>query len=184
MKRYSYLALILCIFITACSADKKNIQSENRYVTENKKDKDIERIKWKFIHSIDSLMAKDENRYGYVLFLFNFYDCGSCVDAGFYISKKIDQLFNFQIVKAVGSMINPEEYQSRNEYYEYIYFDEKDLIRRELKYIPTPCLLLMSKENQILDAFFPIDTLSKNYRQFIQDCIKIYPESKVLFENK
>jgi hypothetical protein len=66
----------------------------------------------------------------------------------------------------------PHEYQSAYEYYEYIFIDNKDMIRRELKYAPTPVLLFMNDDNVILDIFFPKDTIYEHYRNFVESCLK------------
>ena len=136
------------------------------------KNKDVNWLKGRSINSIDSILDI-EKKGNFIIYIFNYYDCGDCVNAGFYISKKIDTLYGQQIVYPIASMIDtPSEYQKVNEYYEYIYIDDKDLIRRELKYMPTPVLLLMNDNNMILNVFFPKDTINSHYWNFVESCLR------------
>jgi hypothetical protein len=69
----------------------------------------------KTIKSVDSIIPvkKSDN---FIIFIFNFYDCGDCVNAGFYISKKMDALYGKQIVYPIAPRIsNPYDYQQKNE---------------------------------------------------------------------
>lgn len=52
-------------------------------------------------------------------------------------------------------MGDPSSYQKRNHYYDYIYIDQKDLIRKEMKYIQTPIILLLDSLNCVKDYIFP-----------------------------
>jgi hypothetical protein len=134
------------------------------------KDYDYEWLMGKTIYSIKNIVNM-QRQGNFVVFIFNYYDCETCVDCGFHISKKIDLLSDKQMVYPIASMMNPTVYQQRNQYYEYIYTDDRDLIRRELKYIPTPVLILMNDKNTVLDVFFPKDTLNENHQRFIESCL-------------
>ena len=125
----------------------------------------------KSLLSIDSIIGVNNENFRAV-FLFTYHDCEPCVDAGFYISKKIDSLYNKQTVYAISSMPNPHSYQQRNSYYNYIFSDEKDLIRRELKYIPTPVIFFINQNNKIQNLMFPKDTISANYSKFIHTIVQ------------
>jgi len=125
----------------------------------------------KEVHVVDSIIYDRKTKKS-VVFLFNYYDCETCVDAGFCIVKKIDELSKRRMCYPIGSMLNPSSYQQRNKYYEYIYMDDKDLIRKELKYIPTPVLLLIDGDNLIQDALFPTDTLGGSYKEFLLSCLR------------
>lgn len=59
--------------------------------------------------SIDSIVT---NRTCRVVFLFNYYDCGSCIDSGFSITKKIDSLYSDNKVIIISTMGSP--YHSSN----------------------------------------------------------------------
>lgn len=93
---------------------------------------------------------------GNVIFLYNGYDCDDCIEAGFYTTKMIDSIFGKQKVLVVATMTNPVQQQTRYRYYDYIYMDEKDTIRRELNYIPTPAILYLNDSSKIIDTYFPL----------------------------
>jgi hypothetical protein len=161
----SALFVYLVFFLSCSTPEKKQVQDSK------KKDKNIEWLLGKSINSIDSILDVQKKENGFVVYLFNYHDCGNCIDAGFYISKKIDDLHCEQTVYAIASMIsNPSNYQQKMQYDEYIYVDEQDKIRRELKYIPTPVLLLLDSHNTVKDVFFPKDTLNNHYNDFIKSC--------------
>gem|GEM_PF-4978334 len=105
-----------------------------------------------------------------IVFLFSFYDCEDCVDAGFVITKYIDELNNGKIVEAIACLVDPKNYQKRNEYFEYIHFDDSDEIRRELKFVPTPLIIVTTPESEVVKAFMPKDTIgSKAFATDIYD---------------
>lgn len=66
------------------------------------------------------------------VFLFNYYDCQPCVTAGLRYARQLDSLLKRQAVKCFASMVDPAPYQAAAEYYDYIYFDADDKIRKEL----------------------------------------------------
>lgn len=66
----------------------------------------------------------------------------------------------------ITTISNPAYYQKENNYFDYVYQDPKQMIRRELKYIPTPVLLLVEGQT-IREALFPHDTL--NYLHFVNE---------------
>jgi hypothetical protein len=159
---------ILILFNTffSCFSPEKKQQNDM-------KNTDYDWLIGKAINSVDSIVDK-EKKGSFIIYIFNYHDCGDCVNAGFYISKKIDSLSETQVVVyPIASMIsNPSAYQRENEYYEYIPTDDRDLIRRELKYLPTPVLLLMDSNKVILNVFFPKDTLMKNHQSFVEFCLR------------
>jgi hypothetical protein len=157
------VCILLCLISACHPAEKKH-----KYSEKIKPDRDVNFLLGKTVKSIDSILSK-KMECNYVVYIFNNYDCGNCVNAGFYLLKKIDALHG-QIYAITASPDNPAIYQKENNYYEYIYVDSKDLIRRELKYIPTPVFLLLNKENKILDIHFPQDILPEDYKSFLQSC--------------
>ena len=160
MNKILVLFFLLCL-IYGCKYDKGQ---KNKIRGSEVKVYVDEKTSWlidKTVISMDSILPFKKND-DYVAFLFSYHDCETCVDAGFYISKKLDALSNRQYVFSVASMLNPATYQERNKYYNYIYYDNKDLIRKELKYLPTPVMLLLDKNNTIKAAYFPKDTLKNS----------------------
>ena len=66
-------------------------------------------------------------------------------------------------------MGNPTFYQKRNAYHEYVYSDSEDLIRKELKYVPTPILILLDSSNYIKDYILPGSSSNKETVSFIKE---------------
>ena len=136
-------------------------------------------LKGKRITSLDSLLLGDDKKAS-VFFLYNYYDCNSCIDSGYQLVKRIDRYFGRKYVPVISSMGSPSHAQIRNEYVEYVYNDVNDLIRKELKYIQTPIVISLDKNNVILDYIFPnvsdedeynrflsfMDNVSTNFRKF------------------
>lgn len=50
---------------------------------------------------------------------------------------------------------NPSVAQERYRYRDYIYTDRNDLLRRELRYVSTPILLLLDDSLRIVDIYKP-----------------------------
>lgn len=160
------LLLVLLFSLLGCN---------HRKVTPNESDmpiEDIFKLRGKKISSLDSIITDRIRNYN-VVFLFNYYDCSSCIDLGFILTKKIDSLYNVKKVTVVSIMGNPSPYQRRNAYYEYIYSDSKDLIRKELKYAQTPVILLLDSSNYIKEYILPGLSTEKEINTFfhkIRDC--------------
>ena len=56
----------------------------------------------------------------------------------------------------------------------YIYKDEIDLIRMELKYAPTPMMLILDEENRIVDVcIFDFLLGEKDSDDFLEKCLSI-----------
>lgn len=149
----------------------------HRKVTSNDGDmpiEDIFNLRGKRISSLDSIITDRIRNYN-VVFLFNYYDCSSCIDLGFLLTKKIDSLYNVKKVIVVSTMGNPSSCQRRNAYYEYIYSDSKDFIRKELKYAQTPVILLLDSSNYIKEYILPGLSTKKEIDTFfhkIRGCLK------------
>ena len=150
--------------------EKHDPQKKENDVTKTPQ-KDVYNLIGKRVTSIDSIVSNKTCR---VIFLFNYYDCGSCIDLGFSITKKIDSLYRNNKVAIISTMGSPSSFQKRNKYYEYIYLDSKDLIRKELKYVPTPIVFLLDSSNCIKDYILPNSSNSKEIGSFIKSvCISV-----------
>ena len=155
----------MSVCMAACGSKNKNAEALKPESKQSSSlDKDYSWLMDKTVSSADSIIDYHPEVYG--LYLFTGQDCNSCVNAGFYVSKKIDSLCGQRTVYAVASAANLSMYQRENEYYEYVYTDDGNKIRKELKYLPTPVLLLM-EGNKVKDVFFPRDTNPANYRDFV-----------------
>lgn len=106
--------ILLCLF--GCKRSTMNKSIEEVQLKSNISDL----LVGKSIQSIGSII-NDERENNYVILVFSFYDCETCVDAGFHIIKKIDSLSGERICYPVATMLNPSSYQQRNEYFVYIY---------------------------------------------------------------
>lgn len=144
MKGIKYIILGGFLFVLSC-----NNHPKQKILI---KEKDPFHLLGKQVSSIDSILPKGLTK---VVLLFNYYDCGSCVDSAFTITKKIDSICGKQRVFIVSTMGDSFYYQNRNSYYEYIYTDQKDLIRKELKYVQTPILFQVNSINVITDYILP-----------------------------
>lgn len=164
MQKSKFLILFILLFsIFGCGNKQKDSIDKQKKKTYN--------LIGKRITSIDSIVPDKNPR---VIFLFNYYDCGSCVDSGFSIANKIDSLCRKRKVAIISTMGSPSLYQARNAYYEYIHPDPKDLIRKELKYVPTPIVFLLDSSNYIKDYILPNSSNSKEIGSFIKSvCISV-----------
>lgn len=173
---YVLWTFLILTFVSCSYADRQktdSIKEENlESIVEAISDReDVSRLVDRKIQGLDAVVPERKGK-SCVLFIFNYHDCGSCVNAGFKIIQKIDNMHGTQVAFAVASMVNPSNYQQQNNYYNYVYYDEKDLIRRELKHVPTPVLLLIDHNNTILDAFFPKNNSMVYSDPFAKTCMK------------
>ncbi|WP_297626169.1 hypothetical protein [uncultured Rikenella sp.] len=108
----------------------------------------------KRISSLARIMAPDDvPSDNCVLLIYHGMDCGSCLDAGF---ASVERLRNKGVpCVTVAIDANVSEAQQRYGYYDYIYTDRGDLLRRELKYVNTPILLLLDDSLRIVDMYKP-----------------------------
>lgn len=108
----------------------------------------------KRIASLAEVMAPDKVPQGNsVLLVYHGMDCGSCMDEGFKTLVRLKKTGVGCVVVAVDANIS--EAQQRYGYYDYIYSDREDRLRRELKYVNTPILLLLDDSLRIVDICKP-----------------------------
>lgn len=100
---------------------------------------------------VDSLEFSDNEA---IVLLYSGYDCSSCIDAGFGMIKRLNNPDNLYVV---ALQTNPAVQQQKYEYFKYIYLDDEDILRQELKFVPTPIMLLIDSTYKIKDAI-AIDT--------------------------
>lgn len=127
---------------------------------------DAFRLKGKRITSLNSIL-QGEDKSAHVVFLYNFYDCESCIDSGFQLVKRMDEFHKRKFAPIISSMGSPMMYQSRNQYLEFVYSDNNDLIRKELKYVQTPIMLRLDSNRVILDYIFPNVSDEKECTRFL-----------------
>lgn len=108
-----------------------------------------------------------------VVFLYNGFDCRTCIDIGYEVSKTIDSLAQTQIFYIISTSANISADQLRNEYKNFVYNDEHDLVRSELRYVYTPVLLFLDSTNRIDAIYYP--NYNRNVEEentFVLNCLK------------
>lgn len=167
----TYITLLSSIYIlfclTGCNPTKKG---SNEY-TIVEKINDRNWLKGKAVCSIDSILEKRNEIE--IIYVFNYHDCETCINRGFLTVKEIDKRSKNNTVKVIASMFQEiTSTQTINDYKNYIYKDEHDLIRKELKYIPTPALLIIDDSCRIKDAYlFTPSSKDEDIKQFTETCI-------------
>ena len=109
----------------------------------------------KKINSIVSILGDSINTENKVILLYDGYDCETCIDVGYEMSKRIDDLTAMQKVYVLTTSLSIGRDQAKNAYTNYVYYDEHDIIRKELKYIYTPILLKLDSVSKVEEVFFP-----------------------------
>ena len=169
MRKYQYyiiatlaFLLILSFFIsTQSDASKVSVpidQNENGLNYKVKRNiKMSESLLNKQLDSItviiDSLIFIEDEA---IILLYSGYDCGSCIESAFTMIKSLNKPKNLYVV---GLMTSTFDYEKMYDYREYVYQDEDDILRKELKYVPTPIMLIIDSSYKIKDAIV-IDTFN------------------------
>ena len=130
-------------------------------------------LKGKRLSSIESII--DEHNCAEILYVFNYYDCMTCIDHGFAAVRLIDSLAGDNTVKVIASMFREiTSTQRQNNYKGFIYKDAKDRIRKELRYAPTPMMLILNDSCRIEEAFVftpPAEENAEKLKAFLQKCV-------------
>lgn len=121
--------------------------------------------------SISQILIDDSikiNNNDNIIYLYHGLDCYLCIKRGFEIASRIDSISHRQKVFIVGIATNIGQEQSSFRYYNYIYKDNSDLIRKELKYLPTPIMLLINSDKKIIDVVQPGNSSEEDVEDFIR----------------
>lgn len=99
-----------------------------------------------------------------IILLYTGFDCSTCVKKAFELVKKIQDTYSRTNVFIIASNTNIGHDQLANQYYDFIYFDKNEEIRRYLKFIYTPVFLSVDNNFDIKDVYFPnvFDEVGKN----------------------
>lgn len=108
----------------------------------------------KYIKSLPRIINEKTTNSKILVFLYMGSDCGNCMKNGFRITQKIDSLFNTQIVKVIANNSNISRDHILFNYNNFIYSDDKSLIRQELRYLYTPVFLVLDSNYKILESKF------------------------------
>ena len=167
---WKYIRLICLFSFFLCLFPKNKMVEQNISSLLNQ---DVDRLKGRQILSLDSVVGETEKCV--IVYIFNYYDCETCIDKGFEIVNLIDNSKKREYVKVIVSMFHEvTSTQKRNSYRGFIYKDKNDLIRKELRYIPTPVMIIVDNNCRIRDAcIFEISQDKKQLDDFIKKCLSI-----------
>jgi hypothetical protein len=171
MNKLNIISCFIILLLVSC-LNKKQDKKINNFHKADRTESQKAMIIGKQLKSLneivgDSIALKDR-----VIFIYNGFDCETCIDIGYAIIKKIDSLSQVQMAYVIATSTNVGRDQERNSYYNYVYFDEHDVIRRELKYILTPVIIRLDTLNKIKNVYFP--TPNRDFEmelKFIYGCI-------------
>ena len=119
---------------------------------------------------INSIIPSDKTGADFVVLLYHGYDCDKCIMTGFSLIKLIEK--KYPKVFAIGIMANTSVQQINYNYKKYIYSDNNDIIRNELRYAPTPLLLHIDSSYIIKDALYLGNNNKKQQDLFIYKCMQ------------
>lgn len=163
-------SISLTVFV-ACSDEKRSRTQEMALL--NEKFKDVEFLKGKTLHSVDSILGSNKKRVR-ILYVFNYYDCDDCIKKGFKAVEYLDKRRKDTVSVIVSMFQEITSTQRKNGYRGYVYKDENDLIRKELKYAPTPMILILDDKNRIVDiSIFDYWLSEKDLDDFLKKCLSI-----------
>ena len=144
---------VLFAFLFSCNPNKQKIADDPVLSTEEKLQ---DRFINKQLESVNTILfngkAMVEKK---ILLIYTGFDCQSCVDKGYLILKTIRSHNENQQIYIIATNANIGMDQDRNEYYDFIYNDSQELIRKELKFIYTPVILVLDRDNRIIHLNFP-----------------------------
>ncbi len=171
-----FLIMIATLFFSCKEESTQNIEvsinkTNNEFI--NRLKKQMSFIKGRKINSLSKIVGDTLTTSNKVFFLYNGFDCETCIDIGYEIGKKIDSINQGKLVSIISSSANIGRDQLKNDYKNFVFNDEKDLIRKELKFIYTPVFIILNKNSKIKDMFFPNYVRNKKEEEnFIKECIE------------
>lgn len=154
MVKISRLLFVITIFMFNCAEKKEQNQIKKNKVTKLF-DRQASKILNQKLESLQPILGDSIDYRNKVIMIYNGFDCNTCVDFGFNMIKRIDSLSNYKKGYIVSSQSSDHYYQSKNEYFHYVFNDKNDLIKKELKYIHTPVLFYIDDQNRISKVLFP-----------------------------
>ena len=169
IKKYVIFVFILVIVLSCMN--HQNVEQKNI----NQVDSTLLLQKSTFIgkklKSLQVILTDTIDLSNKVILVYNGFDCQDCINAGYRIVNRIDSLFGNQRCYVVATSSNIGRNKLENNYQKFVYYDEHDLIRSELKYVYTPVLLMLDSLSLIKDGYFPGNHgNSVNEKTFIIKC--------------
>ena len=113
------------------------------------------------ISCIDSLLNNEVP--SNVFLICSVYDCGTCLEKAFAEVREIDKLIDPQSVQVIGVLADPTPLQIHFNYYNYLAYDIDDQIRRHLKFIPTPVIIVSDEDRRVYYIHRPTSSDSVSY---------------------
>lgn len=83
------------------------------------------------------------------------YDCQPCLDIAFAEISRISKEFPSIKISVISVLGDPSPIQDKYSFYDYIPFDEEDIVRKSLKFVPTPVVLVSDSNDIITGYHFP-----------------------------
>ena len=165
------ISFFFVLFFVFCSCNHNNKKINEDSTTSTKEEKLQDRFINKRIESINTILYEEkESNENKILLIYTGFDCQSCVDKGYKILKKIRAQNETKKLFVISSNTNIGRDQEKNEYYDFVYNDEKELVRQELKFLYTPIILVLDKDNRILHINFP--ETNSNEDEMVEQIIK------------
>lgn len=170
INRYFVLVLLLFTIYSCKENESKDISEEPEAITILEQQRNA--ILGKKVNSIGTILGDSINAENKVILLYDGYDCETCIDVGYEMSKRIDELASKQKTYVITTSITIGRDQAKNAYTNYVYYDEHDIIRKELKCIFTPVLLKLDSVAKVEEIFFPsYQRILKNETRFVNQSI-------------
>ncbi len=167
MKRPILLIILVLIALCGCKHKTIDMTPLNEKLKIQK-----ESLAKNKITCLKAIIGDSINNVNHVIFLYNGFDCITCIDKGYELAKKIDSIVQKQTVQIISTSANIGADQLRNEYMHFVHNDEHDLIRRELKYLYTPVLLSFDSTNRIDAIFYPNKMNEVEENAFVMNCLE------------
>lgn len=150
-----FVIFFLAIFNIGCR-NSDNSNSNTKMSRYDDVDKVREMIKNTKMTSLQKVVGDTIEITGQSVFLiYTGYDCGNCVEKGFEIVKRIPDKLENAKVRIIASNTNILNDQHRYDYKQYIFRDNKDRVRKQLKFYYSPAILFMKDNLKPAEVFFP-----------------------------
>lgn len=105
------------------------------------------------VSCIDSIPGVSDNPQ--LVLLCSPYDCGSCLSKAFEEIRLFQKYIPSCNIQVIGVLSSPLSLQDRFCYYDYIAFDSEDVVRRKMKYVPTPVLIRRDEWHRVVWVHCP-----------------------------
>jgi predicted permease len=173
IKRHSIIASLIFIILTICTIIFIYNRNSTISLFETKLytlSRSLENRRIKSLNKIVSF-TKQLTTHS-LIYYYTGYDCSTCVENGFELINEINHYAKRENIFVIGTNTNIGRDQVNYDYRNYIYSDEKQLLRKELKYIYTPVFLLIDTSFDIKKVYFPTRTETNTVRDDFIKSIK------------